>query len=428
MSSITVQDFPQELLDHIISFLKDDKYSLSNCTLISHAWLDSSRRLLFKVLSVVVWKDGGDIVSFTSRITHSPECGLGLHVRQLTLDDIPLTRRFVKDRFPMNGHTMSIIMDILPNLKALELKSLVFGPLSPFANVDVLPTYRKHRLERLIIHVIGTEDPDLTVDCFLDCLNVFSEIDELEILPYVEDSRATDHLDEPRMPTPKMPVIHKILLSFPYLSNGIFGGVVIQALSHTSLTTVSIRGCATGDQFKSVGALLINAASTVRHIEFEFFSWQMLRPLQDAPRDFNTLNLPLCTSLQTLTINRLAKSLSDGAPSIDVSVLNLLALAPRTIRTISIRAFSSAPQYPSKPTPTSDADLESAKALRAWDWRGLRAELEKRVKEELEEIVFVSWGELMGEETRDVVRDGLGVVIRDKGALKFEVATSMNWA
>ena len=87
------QRLPPELVDHIIEFLEDDRPALKSCTIVSRAWLAPARRLLFKELSIVVWKDAGDVFTFVSRLTTSPVQGIGRHIRHLSLDDMPLARK-----------------------------------------------------------------------------------------------------------------------------------------------------------------------------------------------------------------------------------------------------------------------------------------------------------------------------------------------
>ncbi|TCD61262.1 hypothetical protein EIP91_008695 [Steccherinum ochraceum] len=425
------QRMPPELVDHIIAFLEDSSLALKSCTLVSHAWLATARRLLFKELSIVVWKDAGDVFTFVSQLTASPSHGLGRYVRHLSLDDMPLTKRFVRDRFPMNGQTMFAILELLPNLKVLELKSLIYSPfpsdialhplLQPTTATSTLE--KQYHLDRLVIHVVGVQNPDDAVACLLDSLSVLSSIDELEILPHVEESRSGACFgDGPRPPSnvfPRMPTIRKLFACFPYLTNGMLQGVVVEALASTRLETLTLRACATDEHFRAVGVIVEGSKETLRNLEFEFCSWQMLRTLQDARRDWSTLNLSACTSLRTLTIHRLVKNpTSSGAP-IDTSLHTLLALTPATLRTLHIRAFASTALQAS-------SDGDTAKSLVEWDWAGLKKEVGRLVREgALEEIVFVSWGEVMGEDSQEVVRAGLGAEL--VGKVRFEMSEQKDW-
>ncbi|KAF9050535.1 hypothetical protein BJ165DRAFT_1458567 [Panaeolus papilionaceus] len=47
-----IPSLPQELVDNIVDHLYDDRQSLSNCTLISHAWLPASRHHFFSKISL----------------------------------------------------------------------------------------------------------------------------------------------------------------------------------------------------------------------------------------------------------------------------------------------------------------------------------------------------------------------------------------
>ena len=48
-----IADLPRELLDIIIDHLHSDKISLKACSLVCHAWLDSSRYHLFREIRLV---------------------------------------------------------------------------------------------------------------------------------------------------------------------------------------------------------------------------------------------------------------------------------------------------------------------------------------------------------------------------------------
>ena len=273
--------FPPELADHIVSFLHNDVASLSNCTLVSRAWLGPSRRQLFDGLNIIVRKDGRDVVSFTSRLASSPGTGIGRHVRRLCLDDMPMNKRTMKDRFPMNGETMSAIMGYFPHLQSLELKSLVYSPLPPDVKLNVPISPNKPHMQTIILHVLSGENPNLVSSCLLDCLSAFSEIGTLEILPHMEQTRFGMSCDEVgELPMPEMPTIHKLRICFPYLANGVFHGPVVRAFANTRPTTLSVRACATDGHFRAVGDVLAGSAATLKNFEFEFFSWQMMRSVR----------------------------------------------------------------------------------------------------------------------------------------------------
>ena len=146
----------------------------------------------------------------------------------------------------------------------------------------------------------------------------------------------------------------------------------------------------------------------------------------DAPREWDSLNLTLCDSLETLTISRLMKNPTSEGPPLDPSFLQLLSAAPSTIKTIIIRAYPSTTPHSSFLVPATGG-LETLKALREWDWGGIRDEVEKKAKLGLERFVFTTLGEEIAEEAKAVVKEGLGDEIASLDILEFVSSPPEEW-
>ena len=79
---MTISSLPQELLDHILSFLATDAPTLRACARVHSSWLDPCRRCLFahKTLYTVDWK----LIGTHEFIKRSP--ALAEHIRAATWD------------------------------------------------------------------------------------------------------------------------------------------------------------------------------------------------------------------------------------------------------------------------------------------------------------------------------------------------------
>ncbi|KAJ7350755.1 hypothetical protein DFH08DRAFT_644137, partial [Mycena albidolilacea] len=70
---------PQELIDEILDYLADDKYSLRTCSLVCRAWVLRTRACLFESCRLSRERH---VVGF-GEVLQSPNCTFLHHVRSM---------------------------------------------------------------------------------------------------------------------------------------------------------------------------------------------------------------------------------------------------------------------------------------------------------------------------------------------------------
>lgn len=120
------------------------------------------------------------------------------------------------------------------------------------------------------------------------------------------------------------------------------------------------------------------------------------------------------------------KNPTSEGPPLDPCFLQLLSAAPSTIKTIVIRAYPSTTPHSSFLVPATGG-LETLKALREWDWNGIRDEVETKARLGLKSFVFTMLGEEIAEEAKAIVRERLGDGIASLDILEFVFSPPEQW-
>jgi hypothetical protein len=110
---------PQELVDHILSFLSSSRESLRNCTLVHRTWIPTSRLHLFRIIQVAEPRFH-ELLSFARGTSFGPQ-----YIRDLTLNGQLLQQRHGDSpnggRIPVTPAYLRELLAYLPRLDSLFL-------------------------------------------------------------------------------------------------------------------------------------------------------------------------------------------------------------------------------------------------------------------------------------------------------------------
>ena len=148
---------PQELIDHTIDHLHNDKLSLAACSLVCKNWLSSARRHVFNKLILDT-----SINIVTHLMFLQSHASIALYVRSLIL------RNSLGIDFP---GTHENIIAHFPRLKALHLMKIVWKPLSHSYSVSA-------ELSELTLTNCYFDGPV----CFADCIRTFPHLKSIVIV------------------------------------------------------------------------------------------------------------------------------------------------------------------------------------------------------------------------------------------------------
>ncbi len=117
--------FPVELVDTIVDYLHNDKASIVSCSLVSKTWAISSRYHLFRIVFLRRGPDDDGIDRFL-RFIHSPWGNICCpFVRQLRITG-HMSHNVLQLDPIIDLHTLGAVVNMLPRLEALELKSVAW--------------------------------------------------------------------------------------------------------------------------------------------------------------------------------------------------------------------------------------------------------------------------------------------------------------
>ncbi|KAK7043044.1 hypothetical protein VNI00_008782 [Paramarasmius palmivorus] len=98
---MSVQDWSQELIEHVVDHLHDDRVSLKNCSLVASKWVPRSRHYLFQNLCIDAPSSKSAVEYDTViSILDSPECTIHSSIQNLTLHGISALKWVKKVRDP----------------------------------------------------------------------------------------------------------------------------------------------------------------------------------------------------------------------------------------------------------------------------------------------------------------------------------------
>ena len=165
---------PPELIDHILTYLRDDKDALQACSLLRRSWRDASQRYLFRNIHLIIEWDR-TFTALCEFLASAPHFVPWIETLRLTLPYV------IKDA-PRSYHSpiyltaLASFLDTLPYLQVVHLDGIFreMGDVE-YAAPDNQPA-TKRGLKRLVIDNI-----DGNADAMLLCVLLFTEIEELHL-------------------------------------------------------------------------------------------------------------------------------------------------------------------------------------------------------------------------------------------------------
>ncbi|KAI0786724.1 hypothetical protein C8Q75DRAFT_264148 [Abortiporus biennis] len=121
-----IESFPQELLDHIIDFLHDDKKALCTCSLICRSFLQTARYHLWRSLHITTRTEPSDKTTFRQFLDHlqSSPSTFCENIQFLTLDgnnDIHTASNWAVYARTVHLDFLFELLNQLPSLRELKL-------------------------------------------------------------------------------------------------------------------------------------------------------------------------------------------------------------------------------------------------------------------------------------------------------------------
>lgn len=216
--------FPQELDDHIIDFLHDDRESLRRCSLVRKSWVDASRHHLFSAVTIeLAWPHPHRTYDALSRFFAVADlsalysrqygyCPIYHFVRKLTLKKISKVAH-------LDIRQMGPLLERLPKLRSLTLEGVL--PINP-QTVPVPKSSPGLELEELSLSNIIFEEFGEPFVCFWQH---FSKIEMLKICKPVTDQKSLWVVDAHDWSAKQTAAVGSVMLDTDYV-----GGPLIEFL------------------------------------------------------------------------------------------------------------------------------------------------------------------------------------------------------
>ena len=316
---------PQELVEHIIDCLSDDRQTLKTCSLVATTWLARSRHHLFNSISL----NGEKARKLRSEIRPGIEAISHL-VRTLALHQAPRGHRWLGTVF------LDTIPDHFSSFRHVEKLSVSWLDLDDF---------EPESLGRHFIHY-GTSLRSLHLS-YLSA-DYSSLLTFLQLFPYLEDLliHTPDLCNDspPERISRTAPTVHGFLnlLSFDSASS--------QFVSHLAgldlrFSSISVFNCDFSSGFP-LNKLLEASSSTLRSLELEYITFceNPLLPFLASRSsihfsvEYTSVSLVRCENLQDVTVG----AFEEGRPlSLLLSLLSTLSPYHLTRFTIDFVAMPS---------------------------------------------------------------------------------------
>lgn len=175
-SMTSTPSLPQEVLDHILDHLHDDKETLSSCTLVARCFLESAQHHYFDSLHLTInnSNSGGEtgldsLELFATTIVEFAKPAQ--RVRKLYISG--QVGAFGRTDGKVTHGTLVVLLNGLPSLTSLALAFVLYVP--PIGDSQLPPKPRK--LAHLSLHDLFT----MSLDSVQTLLGLFSQIDLLHI-------------------------------------------------------------------------------------------------------------------------------------------------------------------------------------------------------------------------------------------------------
>ncbi|EIW55335.1 uncharacterized protein TRAVEDRAFT_23044 [Trametes versicolor FP-101664 SS1] len=341
-----IHRLPVELLDLVLQCLWEDKPAIIACSQVSRLWNEVAQPHLFAFLKIA---SRSDFVEFPASLWHAHPA-IARHVRKLELKNaqrrISWTDHFapLADFPEIDRAQLCALVAPLLHLQELHLYELCLldspGP-APDARDD-LPhrTLEKLTLSRCRARAPGSHTPLATL---LNLVSVFASVGTLELISMHLSDFLPARLIRPARVGAL--VTRDAGLSpgsedelFEALRESLVPGC-LRALQLGSLGHAAARDVGTVRKF---GQLVGSAARDALHIHLPFFLTIAVKPREDDPEYWRTLNLQTCTSLQTLGLDlSIPPAESTHTPRVPLArvCIALLANMPSTVRMLVLKLW-----------------------------------------------------------------------------------------
>ncbi|KAI0783199.1 hypothetical protein C8Q75DRAFT_469334 [Abortiporus biennis] len=360
MAAMVFDNLPQELLDYILDFLHHERTTLKNCSQVCKAWLNESRRHLFRIIIL--------------RCSQQPQNSVLNRFIQFTME-APYLATDIRElwlMFHQNITTDCILslLKVLPNLRSLTIKFGCFAPSPlPISSSGIKEYYRRtsgirRQIHQLRVISVQTGSPDLQhgshppedisvtpVQTLLDILHLFEDIDNLiihsPINPFLVSSTPLNQTYDSESSTPKPIRIRKLSLQ-------LIPGQICNRFGANSLRQVSLK-CRTRESVKAYSSLF-KYASSLEHAEFELAHSVVMdiETLELLHKD--RLNVHRCTSLKSFHFRLFIHQQADSETSIDfteyfnvfLNILSGLSSSSSNLKDFVIHFIAESGPLPSK--------------------------------------------------------------------------------
>ncbi|CAL1715684.1 unnamed protein product [Somion occarium] len=233
---------PQELVDHIIDFLHDDKKTLARCCLVNHMWLPSSRYHLFHSISLSIrnHKDRSPTHSASKTLKRFTNfVSKHLYARRL-IRSLSISKG--QGSFSVSIHSSHLVALViaLSRLQTLSLKSVYLLGADPKDGISLLfQTQSCLRLDELRFEygIFAASEDALFGAPFIDFLSAFSHIDKLCFLGNASFRDRDTIAEIPDLPT-KVKVATISAISFPLCFNGTINPYLLRTIDFASIRSL----------------------------------------------------------------------------------------------------------------------------------------------------------------------------------------------
>lgn len=249
--------FPQELLDAVIDHLKNDKRSLSQCALVSHRWVNRSRRHLFRAITITLhavegpdgltW-DNHDMILVLDFLNTSPD--IRNYFQDLTIREDPDDDSEQQPRLPITQ--LFQLRSLLTELKHLLLRNVTIVSRSEDRDEDIssMAICPVSHLRQLSLKTVDFVSKDGDLSCpFVDLIEFLGSIGTLRIEDWICHYVRRDPAGCPRKVPVSSIVIGRRRGDLPFLEPLLKGTIASDEISRVVFTLPDIDSWLSFDAF-----------------------------------------------------------------------------------------------------------------------------------------------------------------------------------
>jgi len=281
-----------ELLETILEQLDEDNPSLLACSLVSKShWLDSSRHVLFRKLTIDGRKRAFSAIGFAEYLKSTPD--VAKHVRELSLAELKLVSRG-RIQPPLQFNTLATILKSLPSLETLDLENVMWESTDRATSVPV--DFSAHLKTLSLSRVVFLQDPPKSL---LDILQLFSHLDHLVLGGIWAESSHNAPLG---LPVP-VPDAAKLKVNSLTLLDSKCNGAMLKFIRQTFALPPLQELDVVCSQMRDVDKLQVFIREAGRYLKALRLDLSQVHVGDDNPSQWNIINLSPCTLLRSLSFH-----------------------------------------------------------------------------------------------------------------------------